>query len=51
MYMMDKPLCIVCDDADVLEKMLRNYNGRALYEGTLDDEVLKVFSKRYGLIY
>ncbi|MBR2671128.1 MAG: homocysteine S-methyltransferase family protein [Oscillospiraceae bacterium] len=51
MYMMDKPLCIVCDDADILEKMLRNYNGRALYEGRLDDEVLTVFSKKYGLIY
>ena len=51
MYMMDKPLCIVCDDAVVLERMLKNYNGRALYDGNIDTETLRILSKKYGLVY
>ena len=50
-FMITKPLCLVCDNADVLEKALRLYQGRALYEGNLTEEVLKPLSEKYGLIY
>lgn len=50
MYGMEKPLCIVCDDAAVLERILRDYHGRALYEGSLPESVLKTMRSRYGLI-
>ncbi len=49
-YVLEKPLCIVCDDADVLERMLKAYNGRALYEGTLPEDILSRMRDRYGLI-
>ena len=32
-FMIVKPLCVVCDDAALLEEALRLYQGRALYEG------------------
>ncbi|MDO5138393.1 MAG: homocysteine S-methyltransferase family protein [Oscillospiraceae bacterium] len=51
MYSMEKPLCIVCDDPKVLEKMLKSYQGRALYEGNIDRDTLEGLSKKYGLIY
>ena len=49
-YMINKPLCIVCDDADVLESALRVYQGRALYEGALDESALLPLCDKYGLI-
>lgn len=49
-YMISKPLCIVCDDADVLESALRVYQGRALYEGSLSEEELLPLCDKYGLI-
>lgn len=49
-YMLSKPLCIVCDDADILESALRVYQGRALYEGTLPDSALLPLCNKYGLI-
>lgn len=51
MYDMDKPLCIVCEDPEVLERMLRNYQGRALYEGGIGEEFLERMSEKYGLIW
>lgn len=51
MYVLDKPLCIVCNDPEVLERMLKNYQGRALYEGNISKDQLEVFEKKYGLIY
>ena len=51
MYVLEKPLCIVCDDSEVLEKMLKDYQGRALYEGNISADRLEVFSKKYGLIF
>lgn len=51
MYGLEKPLCIVCDDPKVLEKMLRDYQGRALYEGNIDTDTLDVLAKKYGLVY
>ena len=50
-YMISKPLCLVCDDAELLEQALRLYQGRALYEGNLSENALKPLSKKYGLIY
>ena len=49
-YMITKPLCILCDDAALLEKALRLYQGRALYEGSLSDNELFPLADKYGLI-
>lgn len=50
-YMITKPLCLVCQDAELLEEALRCYQGRALYEGTLPEEVLRPLGEKYGLLY
>lgn len=49
-YMITKPLCLLCDHADVLEGALRVYQGRALYEGTIPEAELLPLCRRYGLI-
>ena len=49
-YMISKPLCIVCDDADILEAALRAYQGRPLYAGALPDSVLAPLVSKYGVI-
>lgn len=49
-YLVRNPLCIQCDDAGLLEKALRVYQGRALYDGCLGDDELLPLVKRYGLI-
>ena len=49
--MISKPLCLVCDQADLLEAALRVYQGRALYEGGLTQEELKPLAEKYGVIY
>lgn len=49
-YMISKPLCLVCDQADLLEAALRIYQGRALYEGGLTEEELKPLVGKYGVI-
>ncbi len=49
-YMISKPLCLVCDDAEVLESALRVYQGRALYEGNLSADDLEPLCDKYGLI-
>lgn len=49
-YMISVPLCIVCDDAELLEQALRLYQGRALYEGSLSDKELMPLVQKYGLI-
>ena len=49
-YAVKNPLCIICDDAALLEKALRAYQGRALYEGTLSDDALAPLVGKYGLI-
>lgn len=49
-YMISKPLCIVCDDADILEAALRAYQGRPLYEGSLPDSALAPLVSKYGVI-
>ncbi len=50
-YAITKPLCILCEDAEILEQALRLYQGRAMYDGSLPDELLEPLSIRYGLIY
>ena len=50
-YAVRKPLCLVCDDAELLAEALALYQGRALYAGSLRDEELLPLSKRYGLIF
>ena len=49
-YTIRKPLCLVCDDAKLLDRALTVYQGRALYAGSLSDEELLPMVKRYGLI-
>ena len=49
-YMISKPLCLVCQQADLLEAALRVYQGRALYEGGLSEEELKPLEGKYGVI-
>lgn len=49
-YAIRKPLCIVCDDAALLDEALALYQGRALYAGSLSDEELAPLVRRYGLI-
>ena len=48
--MISKPLCILCEDAALLEQALRRYQGRAVYEGSLPDEALLPLAEKYGLI-
>ncbi len=50
-YLINKPLCIRTDDAEVLEKALFYYQGRALYEGAVSEEKLAELNKKYGVIY
>ena len=50
-YAVRKPLCIVCDDAALLNEALMLYQGRALYAGSLSDEELAPLARRYGLIF
>jgi 5-methyltetrahydrofolate--homocysteine methyltransferase len=45
------PLCIKCQDPDLLEKALRLYQGRALYEGSIPKDILDKLSRTYGLLY
>lgn len=49
-YAVRKPLCIVCEDAALLNDALAVYQGRALYAGSLSDEELAPLVRRYGLI-
>lgn len=50
-YAITRPLCILTEDAAILEQTLRLYQGRAMYEGNLPEEVLAPLSRTYGLIY
>ena len=49
-YLIAKPLCLCCEDAQLLEQALRLYQGRALYEGGLPEEALLPLAEKYGLI-
>lgn len=49
-YMLSKPLCLICDDAEILERALRAYQGLALYRGELDDSQFNLLHEKYGVI-
>ena len=49
-YGIRNPLCLICDDAVLLEKALRAYQGTAIYDGALGDEELLPLAEKYGLI-
>lgn len=49
-YEIPGPLCILCDDRELLEKALRLYQGRAIYAGNLSEEELLPLANKYGLI-
>lgn len=49
-YAVRNPLCLICEDAELLEKALRAYQGRAVYGGSLPDEDLIPLAEKYGLI-
>lgn len=50
-YMITKPLCLRCADADLLEQALRLYQGRALYDGPLGEDELLPLARKYGLVF
>ena len=50
-YLITKPLCLRCADAELLEQALRLYQGRALYDGPLDEGALAPLAAKYGVIY
>ena len=50
LYAANLPLCFCCEDAALLEKALRLYQGRALYRGSLSGEVLAPLREKYGLL-
>jgi 5-methyltetrahydrofolate--homocysteine methyltransferase len=50
-YAITKPLCILCDDANLLEQALRLYQGRPLYQGSVDQQTLKKLEKKYGVVW
>ena len=50
-FAVTKPLCILTEDAAVLEQALRLYQGRAMYEGDLPEAVLAPLRGKYGLVY
>ena len=45
-----RPICFLCEDADVLERALRLYPGRALYRGELGEAALGALAEKYGVI-
>ena len=49
-YAIPLPLCILCNDATLLEQALGIYQGRALYAGDLPEEELLPLANRYGLV-
>ena len=49
-YAIKCPLAVVSDDVAALEAALRAYQGRALYSGSLGDDVLVPLAEKYGLV-
>lgn len=49
-FAVTKPLFIKCENAALLEKALRVFQGRAVYEGTLSEKELLPLVNSYGLI-
>lgn len=49
-YAIPLPLCILCNDASLLEQALEIYQGRAIYAGDLPEAELLPLANRYGLV-
>ena len=49
-YAIPLPLCILCNEASLLEQALEIYQGRVLYAGNLPEEELLPLANRYGLV-
>ena len=49
-YAIKRPLCIVCEDAELLGKALAQYQGTAMYAGGLGEKELQPLVRKYGLI-
>ncbi len=49
-YAVRRPLCIVCNDAKLLDRALALYQGKAMYAGSLGDKELQPLVRKYGLI-
>ena len=49
-HMVMKPVCFVCEDAELLESALHLYQGRALYSGSLGADVLLPLCGKYGVL-
>lgn len=51
-FMLARPVSLHAEPPELLEKALRVYPGRALYDGTweLDPRLSKYFSQKYGMI-
>ena len=49
-YAVRKPLCLMCEDAELLERALRLYQGRAIYSGEIGTDELAPLVRKYGLI-
>lgn len=51
-FMLARPVCLCTEQPELLEKALRIYPGRALYDGTweLDARLTRYFSEKYGMI-
>ena len=49
-HMVTKPVCFVCEDAELLESTLHLYQGRALYSGSLGADVLLPLCGKYGVL-
>ncbi|NLD88714.1 MAG: hypothetical protein GX633_10735, partial [Clostridiales bacterium] len=51
-YLMKLPVCIVSESPEIMEKAVRRYNGRAVFDNSSDlpSELIEKLSQSYGLI-
>ncbi len=50
-YAIAVPLIIECDDEKLLERALRMYQGKCLYQGNIKEDTLEKLHQMYGLVY
>lgn len=51
MYAITLPVCLCCSDVEILDKALFQFQGIAMYRGSLEDAELAPLKARYGLVY
>lgn len=49
-YMINRPLCIFCEDSSIYEKALAIYTGRSIYDGSFFIENKEYLIHKYGLL-